>query len=164
MKYIINHQGRMLWQFSLLWIMGVARFFSGETLRKFWKNFLRKLLKMHHFSIFFKKFNKLCVNYSRFWTKHALGNFENIFDENSIEKLNFYIIFIFILENLLLKIEPSEITPLSATFFSVSGGGDFPLSPWLRRCSEWIALSVNLHHSFLQTIFCLDFHISQQHL
>ena len=29
------------------------------------------------------------------------GNFEKIFDENSIEKLNFY--FIFILENLLLK-------------------------------------------------------------
>ena len=32
-----------------------------------------------------------------------------IFDENSIEKLNFY--FIFILKNLLLKIERSETTP-----------------------------------------------------
>ena len=39
-----------------------------------------------------------------------LGNFEKImkfFDENSIEKLNFY----FTLGNLLLKIEPSEMTP-----------------------------------------------------
>ena len=35
-----------------------------------------------------------------------------IFDENSMEKLNFYYLFIFILENLLLKLEPSEIEPL----------------------------------------------------
>ena len=30
---------------------------------------------------------------------------------------------------MLLKIEPSEITPFSTTFFSVSGGGGSPLSP-----------------------------------
>ena len=58
--------------------------------------------------------------------RKLLGNFEKIFDEISIEKLHFY----FILENLLLKIEPSEITPFFYNNFSVSGG--FPLSPWLR--------------------------------
>ena len=55
-----------------------------------------------------------------------LGNFEKtleIFDGNSIEKLNF----IFILENLLLTIEPSEITPFSTTIFRFRGG-NFPLS------------------------------------
>ena len=63
--------------------------------------------------------------------RKLLRNFEKIlkiFDENSIEKLNFY--FIFILENLLLKIEPSEITP----FFGFGGGG-FPFTTlWLRHC------------------------------
>ena len=66
--------------------------------RKFSKNFLRKLQKMHHFSIFFKKFNKPCVNFfARLDEKRILlGNFEKIlkiFDENSIEKLNFYFYF-----------------------------------------------------------------------
>ena len=62
--------------------------------------------------------------------KHKLlGNFEKIlkiFNENSIVKFNLY--FIFILENLLLKIEPSEITPFFTKKFSVSGWGlNFPL-------------------------------------
>ena len=53
---------------------------------KFSKNFLRKLREIHYFSIFFKKFNKPCVNFSRVWTKNTLlGNFDN----NSIIKLNF---------------------------------------------------------------------------
>ena len=30
---------------------------------------------------------------------------------------------------MLLKIEPSEITPFFYNIFSVSGGGDFPLAP-----------------------------------
>ena len=48
-----------------------------------------------------------------------------IFDENSIEKLNFYLF----LEKLLLKIEPSEITSFSTTVFSISGEGDVPCVP-----------------------------------
>ena len=57
----------------------------------------------------------------RFWTKNAnYGEILKNFDENSIEKLNFS--FIFILENLLLKLEPPEITPFSTTIFPVSGG------------------------------------------
>ena len=59
-----------------------------------------------------------------------VGNFEQIlkiFDENSMEKWNFYFIFIFIQDNLLLKIEPSEITPFFFNNFFGFGGGGFPL-------------------------------------
>ena len=64
--------------------------------------------------------------------KHKLlGNFEKIlkfFDENSLEKLNF--LFLFFFENLLLKIELSEITPFFYNnFFGFVGGGDFPPFP-----------------------------------
>ena len=58
-----------------------------------------------------------------------LGNFEKIlkfFDENSIEKLNF--LFFYFFENLLLKIELSEITPFFYNNF-FGFGGDFPPSP-----------------------------------
>ena len=48
-----------------------------------------------------------------------------IFDEKSIEKLNFKIF----LENSLLKIEPSEITSFSAIIFPVSGEGVSPFPP-----------------------------------
>ena len=61
-----------------------------------------------------------------------LGKFEKIlkiFDENSIENLNFYFIFILFFENLLLNIEPSEITPVFYNIFRFRGGGDFPLPP-----------------------------------
>ena len=82
--------------------MGVARFwFNGEhvggrlpggymsessrtpeTFRKFSKNFLENW-KMHYFSMFFKKGNKPCVNFSCVWTQTQivflvfLGNFES---------------------------------------------------------------------------------------
>ena len=52
------------------------------------------------------------------------------FDENSIEKLNF----IFILENLLLKIEPFGITPFFYSKF-VSFGG-FPPGYALDSCGN----------------------------
>ena len=62
-----------------------------------------------------------------------LRNFEKIlkfFDENSIEKLNFLFFFIFIFyffENLLLKIELSEISPFFYNnFFGFGGGSPFP--------------------------------------
>ena len=69
--------------------------------------------------------------------KHKyLGNFEKIlklFDEISIEKL-FFLFFYFyyfnFFENLLLKIELSEITPFfNKNFFGFGGGGEFPPSP-----------------------------------
>ena len=48
------------------------------------KIFLQKIAKMHYFSIFFKKFNKPCVNFSRVWTKNTncwenLTNFRKFF-------------------------------------------------------------------------------------
>ena len=74
---------------------GRLRSWSGGDAGKFAKRYLKKIAKMHYFSIFFKKSNKPCVNFSRFWTKNKLlGNFEKIlkiFDENSIEKLKFYL-------------------------------------------------------------------------
>ena len=87
---------------------------------------------MHYFSIVFTNFKKPCVNFvcSFGRNRKLLGNFEKIlkiFDENSMEKLNF---FIFIFENLLLKIEPLEITPFYYNNFFGFGGGIFPLSPW----------------------------------
>ena len=65
--------------------------------------------------------------FARFYEKRKLlGYFEKIlkiFDENSIEKLYFY----FYLGNLLLKIDPSEITPFFYNHFF--GWGISPLSP-----------------------------------
>ena len=66
---------------------------AGEF-SKICKNLLRKLLKMHYFSIFFEEINKTCVNISCVWTKNTNRQefFEKmlkIYDENSIEKLHF---------------------------------------------------------------------------
>ena len=49
---------------------------------------------MQYFRLFWKKISKPCVKFSLVWTKNTtgLGNFKKtlkIFDENSIEKLNF---------------------------------------------------------------------------
>ena len=86
---------------------------------KFSKSFLRKFRKIHYFSIVFENFNKPCVNVSRVWTKttNCLKTLE-IFDENSIEKLNFYLFFGKVVE----KIEISEITSFFYNIFSGSGG------------------------------------------
>ena len=53
------------------------------------RNFLIKLQKMHYFSIFFKKFNKPCVNFWGVWTKNTncweiLWNFRKF--QNNFEK------------------------------------------------------------------------------
>ena len=88
---------------------------------------------MHYFSIFSQNLTNHTLNFCAFGRKtQIVGKFEKIlkiFDENAIEKLNFYFIIIFILENLLLKIEPSEITPFFYSNFSVSGGGISHFSP-----------------------------------
>ena len=105
-------------------------FFGGSLFKNFQKIFLRKLRKCIIQAYFSKKFNKPCFTFfTRLDEKHnlleILRKFFKIFDENSIEKLNFY--FIFILENSLLKIEPSEITIFLQRFFRFRGGGSpFP--------------------------------------
>ena len=67
-----------------------------------------------------------------------LGNSEKIlkfFENNSIEKLSFYLF----LEKLLLKIEPSEITSFfyNNFFQFFGGGGDVPcVPPWRGHCIQ----------------------------
>ena len=103
---------------------------SWEIFKKFSKTFLRKQQKTNYFGIFFKKFNKLCVNISHVWTTitNCQVNYEKILkilDENSIEKLTFKLI----LEMVMLKIEPSEITSFFYNNFFNFGGGTFPVFP-----------------------------------
>ena len=69
--------------------------------------------------------------------KHnLLGNFEKIlkhFDENSIEKLNFYFIFNLTFRKFVTKNRAlGTNTIFLQQFFLFGGGGDFPPSPWLR--------------------------------
>ena len=55
-----------------------------EIFRNFRKIFLRKLRKIHYFSVFFKRFNELCGNFSPVWTKmQIVGNFSKIFQKIS---------------------------------------------------------------------------------
>ena len=66
-----------------------------ENVRQFAKKFLKKIAKMHYFSLFFKLFAK----FLRFWTKNTIGweifeKIMTIFDENAIEKLNFYLFYL----------------------------------------------------------------------
>ena len=56
-----------------------------EILRNFRKIFLRKLRKIHDFSVFFKRFNELCGNFSPVWTKMQVGKFSKIFQKISSE-------------------------------------------------------------------------------
>ena len=53
---------------------------TPENFRKFEKKFSEENCKNALFSIFFKRFNKPCVNFSRVWTKNTIGwgNFEKI--------------------------------------------------------------------------------------
>ena len=67
-----------------------------EILRKFSNIFLKEIAKRELFGIFFKRFNNPCVYFSRVWTKNAnCCEILTKFDENSIEKLNFFLIIIF---------------------------------------------------------------------
>ena len=71
--------------------------------------------------------------------RKLLGNSEKnlkMFDENSIEKLNFH--FIFILENLLQKIEPSEMTP----FFYNNFFGFGEIFPFPHGYALWFRLKL----------------------
>ena len=58
------------------------------------QNLLKKITKIHYFSIFLKEFNKACViSFARLDEKlNVVGNFEKnlkVFAKNSIEKFNF---------------------------------------------------------------------------
>ena len=78
--------------------------------------------------------------FARLDEKHIVGKlWENfgIFWWKFYRKLNFFLFLFYFFENLLLKIELSEITPFLHNILSVSGGGfPPPLPPWLRPCSD----------------------------
>ena len=86
---------------------------------------------MLYFRLFCKNISKPCVKFSRVWTKNTIvwGNFakiSKIFDENSMEKLNFYLFMgKFVAKNRNFGSNIIFIQP----FFSGSGGGSFPPNP-----------------------------------
>ena len=64
------------------------QYFRIWNFRKFSENFLRKSGKMHYFSIFFKKFNKACINFLCVWTKNTICcKFWENFLENFLKKI-----------------------------------------------------------------------------
>ena len=62
----------------------------------------------------------------------------------------------FLLENLLLKIEPSEITPFFYNNFFGFGGGGVPPSPWLRLCLQPSCRLIAWWTTFLLDLFLVD--------
>ena len=98
-----------------------------ETFRKFSKNFLRKLLKMHYSSIFFKRLNKPCVDILRVWRKkHKVWKIFRKF-WNFLIKLQKKNEFLTIFGTFLTKNRAFENNHLSTTVFPISG--DFLLPP-----------------------------------
>ena len=85
---------------------------------------------MHYFSIFFKKFNKPCVNFSRVWAKNTnFGNFEKfskIFDKNSIGKFSE---FLTIFGKVVAKNRAFGNTIIFLLQFFPFRGGDVPYVP-----------------------------------
>ena len=88
--------------------------------------------KLLYFRLFCKEITKPCVKFSRVGTKNTIcwGNFEkilNLFDDNSIEKLNLYLFFgKFVAKN---RNFGNNIIFLQQ-FFPVRGGGGFkPTNP-----------------------------------
>ena len=99
------------------------------------------MLKIHYFSLFFKSFYKPSLNFYAFGRKTQIvwkfwEHFEIFWWKlyRKIEFFIFYFDFFMFFENLLLKIEPSEITPFFYNIFSVSWGVS-PLSPRLHPWS-----------------------------
>ena len=108
-------------------------YFSIWNFEKIFNKFLEKIGKMPYLSIFFKKSTNHALIFCAFGRKTIYWKFWENFWWKFNRKMNFY--FIFILENLLLKIEPSEITPLFYNnFFGFRG-----LSPRLRPCILYVA-------------------------
>ena len=100
---------------------------TAENFRNFAKKFPKEIAKNVVFSpILQKNISKPCVNFSSVWTQNTIvwGKIEkslNVFDENSMEKLNFFLFW----EILLLKIESSELTSFFYNDFFLFGGGRF---------------------------------------
>ena len=110
--------------------------------RKFSKNFLRKFRKILVLAYLSKNLTNHALIFCAFGRKTQIvvkfwENFEIFWYKflRKMEILFFLFLFFIFFDNLLLKIELSEITPFFYNnFFGFGGGGISPLSPWLRPC------------------------------
>ena len=82
-------------------------------------------------SLLFRAFGRYIQSVGKFWE-----NFKFL-DKNSLEMLNIYLF----LENLLLQIEPSDVSSFFQHFFQILVGGRSRCSPWR---SHWKSLSFHL--------------------
>ena len=100
------------------------------TLENF-RKFATKLQKMHYFSLFFNKFQNNAFNFCVFGRKTQFGweIFEKLLKKFLMKIQYKNGIFIYFREKLLLKIEPSEITPFFYNNFFRLGGGWTPPNP-----------------------------------
>ena len=112
---------------------------SGKLLRKLWKfeKFRKKIAKNSLFYPIFNKILETLRNISRVWTKNTncwknFQKFLKIFDKNSIENMKFSLL----LEKLMRKLEPSEITSFFSNKFFHFGGS--LCSPWRRLRSLFL--------------------------
>ena len=111
-----------------------------EILRNFPKNLWIKLQKIHYLSIFFKKLTNLCVHFAPFGRKiQIVGTLWAIF-ESFWSKFNRKIEFLASFEKVVAKNRAfGNNTIFLQHFFSISGGGTFPVFPlpWRRL---WLIL------------------------
>ena len=113
-----------------LWRVWTKNTNCWEILRKFSKNFFRNLWKCFILA-YFSRFNKPMRLFFAVWTKNTncweiLRKFWKFLMTIQLKNC----ILLWFLENLLLKIEPSEITPFFYNnFFGFGGGGGFPPPP-----------------------------------
>ena len=103
-----------------------------RKLSKSFKNYLKNMLKCIILAYFSKDLTNHSLTFCAFGRKtQILGTFWEKFENlwwKFYRKIEF-LFFIFILENLLLKIEPSEIAPFFYNIFWFRGVEFFPLSP-----------------------------------
>ena len=88
----------------------------------FWEKLPKNIAKMHCFCIFFKKLKNPALIFCAFKPKtQSLWNFEKVLMKILLKNWISILFLILFFENLLLKIEPSEIT-FSTRFFRFRGG------------------------------------------
>ena len=105
----------------------------------FSKHLLRKLLKIHYFTIFFKNINKPCINFSRALTKNTnfweiLRKFWNFLMKILYKNGIFYIYIYIFIRKFVSKIRAfGNNSIFLRQFFRFRGGGFPPFPPWLGR-------------------------------
>ena len=125
-------------------VFGRKTLFAGnswENLRKFWKDFFRKLQKCIIFSIFFKSVNKLWFNFLRLCTKSTncwenLRKFWHFLMKILYKNWNFYF-FIFFRKFVTKNRAFGSNTTFLQHFFGLGGGSPFALATPLTQAIYW---------------------------